>query len=66
MDGDPVRTYMDVCPECLSYASAGGVGLLRSAAASVGLEHGISTEQALNEMFAQYHANGHTFRSADV
>lgn len=49
------------CPECEAYREANAVHL-RGAAASVGIEHGLTAVEALTLLFEQYHEAGHTFR----
>lgn len=77
---DPVRTFAggmmmvwntEVCLDCLDYASNGGLETCRTAAEAVARDHRMSYTQeelneAVNNLLAHYHANGHTFRSADV
>jgi len=46
------------CAECEAYLSENRDALLH-AAASVGIEHGLSTIQALRSYFRDFHATGH-------
>ncbi len=49
-----------VCSECVAHVmEVDRNGALRGAAASVGIEHGMSTDQMLSEFAQAYHARGH-------
>lgn len=52
---------MSECADCDAYREANAMHL-RGAAASVGIEHGLTTDEALALLFRQYHAADHTFR----
>lgn len=45
------------CPQCQDLLD--GQPMLTGACASIGIEHGISTAQALTEYLAAYHDRGH-------
>ena len=53
---------MTNCPKCLLYLFKDGTRgylILRTACASVGIEHNKSTDQMLDEYIAYYHERGH-------
>jgi len=51
------RRWSD-CPECAAYFEANGDALV-FAAASVGIERGLTSNQALASYFADFHRTGH-------
>ena len=48
----------DLCPDCLSYAAS--QPHLIGACASVGIEHGRSTQEMVVSFLAGYHDRGHS------
>lgn len=49
------------CPECAGHflASTAGFWMLREACASVGMEHGISTDEMMHVVVSEYHDRDH-------